>query len=31
MTPIFERIRKALPMTVFAIAYLSMLAILILT
>ncbi|MET4104640.1 hypothetical protein ABIE58_004099 [Roseovarius sp. MBR-78] len=31
MTPILDRIRKAVPMTVFAIAYLSMLAILVLT
>jgi hypothetical protein len=31
MTPISERIRKAVPMTVFVVAYLSMLAILVLT
>ncbi|MET4130164.1 hypothetical protein ACSSV6_003466 [Roseovarius sp. MBR-38] len=31
MTPVFNRIRKAVPMTVFAVAYVSMLAILILT
>ncbi|MGX0904592.1 hypothetical protein ACSSV8_003182 [Roseovarius sp. MBR-79] len=31
MTPVFNRIRKAVPVTVFAVAYLSMLAILVLT
>ncbi len=31
MTPVFKRIRKAVPMTVFVVAYLSLLAIVVLT
>ncbi|MGF6861554.1 hypothetical protein ABIE69_002126 [Rhodobacteraceae bacterium MBR-64] len=31
MTPVFNRIRRAVPMTVFAVTYLSLIAIVILT
>lgn len=31
MTPVFNRIRRAVPMTVFVVAYLSLLAIVVLT
>ncbi len=31
MTPVFNRIRRAMPITVFAVSYLTLLAIVILT